>query len=317
MARSHPPTLLRLVERCLTTECGLAPGDGLLLGVSGGPDSMALLDVLGRLAPRLRFSLFACGVDHGLRSAAGAELSLAEAHACSLGVPFFREAVVVDGTRNVQAGARAARYAALRHVAASVSARFVVTAHHADDRAETVLLRLLRGAGPRGLAVLEPRSGDLLRPMIHARRADVRAHLERHRVAFAEDPSNSDERFLRTRVRHELIPLLKSLSPEIVTHLVTLAEQLSAWNEDEGVSVATARDASGETIPLNREQAAQVRHARAKASKGNGARLCVPLTGGRDLVLDPRTGAAVVLAGARPPSSRPGTRGLKNPPRSG
>ncbi|HSO37100.1 MAG TPA: ATP-binding protein, partial [Labilithrix sp.] len=83
------------------------------------------------------------------------------------------------------------------------------------------------GAGPRGLAVLPPQAGDRIRPLLRARRADVLAHLERHRVPFATDPSNRSPRFLRTRVRHELLPLLTTLSPQIVAHLCTLADQLA------------------------------------------------------------------------------------------
>jgi tRNA(Ile)-lysidine synthase len=102
----------------------------------------------------------------------------------------------------------------------------IATGHHADDRAETVILRLLRGAGPRGLAVLPPRAGDLVRPLIRARRGDIDAHLARHGIAHALDPSNANSRFLRVRVRRELLPLLADLSPGIVTHLCALADQL-------------------------------------------------------------------------------------------
>jgi tRNA(Ile)-lysidine synthetase-like protein len=138
---------------------------------------MALLHVLARLAPSLKFRLTAHGVDHGLRSGAAAELDLAERLCLALGVPFHRTILsLVDGS-NLQARARAARYEVLAAAAASSGAEFIVTAHHADDRAETVLLRLLRGAGPRGLAVLAPRSAGLLRPMVRARRADVVDHL--------------------------------------------------------------------------------------------------------------------------------------------
>jgi len=87
---------------------------------------------------------------------------------------------------------------------------------------------MLRGASPLGLAVLPPRHGDLVRPFIRARRSDIQAHNERHEIPFASDPSNLDPRFLRTRVRHELLPLLVSLSPGIVGHLNGLADELAA-----------------------------------------------------------------------------------------
>jgi tRNA(Ile)-lysidine synthase len=126
---------------------------------------------------------------------------------------------------------------ALAAAAAAAGARLIATGHTADDRAETLLLRLLRGAGPRGLAVLPPRAPlpipehtgglELVRPLLRARRADVVAHLERHGLAFASDPSNLDPRFARVRVRRELLPLLEDLSPGVVEHLSALADMLA------------------------------------------------------------------------------------------
>ncbi|RYE80370.1 MAG: hypothetical protein EOO74_02230, partial [Myxococcales bacterium] len=97
--------------------------------------------------------------------------------------------------------------------------------------AETVLLRLLQGSGPRGLGCLPARSGDLVRPMLRARRSDVMTHLERHGLAYASDPSNKNSRFARVRVRHELLPLLESLSSSVVAHLNSLADDLYAARE--------------------------------------------------------------------------------------
>ena len=150
MARSHPPTLITLTTRTLREECGVVRGDRILAAVSGGPDSMALLDVLARLAPKLGFEVAAHGVDHGLRPEARAELDLAEQHARRLAVPFGRSLVDVEAGGNLQARARTARYGALERAQRDSGATLLATAHHADDRAETVLLRLMRGAGPRG-----------------------------------------------------------------------------------------------------------------------------------------------------------------------
>lgn len=321
MARSHPPSLQRLIERCLLRECGLRPGARLLVGVSGGPDSMALLHVLARLAPKAAFEVIACGVDHGLRPEAARELSLAEEAAAQWGVAFERRAVSVAPGGNLQARARAARYGTLRRCAAERGAELLAIAHHRDDRAETVLLRLLRGAGPRGLAVLPARSGDVVRPMIHATRSDIERHLARHGVPFAEDPSNRDARFLRARVRHELLPLLRELSPGVVDHLAALAEQLAettSGKPHDGAEVPCPRpaDASVQGVPLNREQAAQLRAALPSASGRPGSfhrppRLWVPLSGQRVLTLDPASGQPSILSG---PLRRPtaGSRRSRN-----
>lgn len=307
--RSHPPALLRLVERTLREECELEPGERLVLGVSGGPDSMALLHVLARLRERLGFELVACGVDHGLRPEATSEIELAARFAASLDVRFVVKAVTVPPGGNLQARARERRHRAFRDCVAEVAGRRVVTAHHQDDRAETVLIRLLSGSGPRGLAALPVRDGDLLRPMIRARRSQVLAHVQRHAVPFVEDPSNRDPRFLRTRVRQEVLPLLESLSPKIVEHLAALADEIGAPELPE------LRDEEGVTVALGRSQRTELR--RALRHQQRAARVLT--SNGRVVVVDPRNGQPRLLPSeAESPSypekgSKRRPAGLKTP----
>ncbi len=224
-------SLTTIVARAFAAH--LRPGDAVLLAVSGGPDSMALLHAASLAGRKQRLRLFAHGVDHGLRPEAAKELELAAALAASLGTPFGRSLLAVPRGGNLQARARTARYQALAQAARAASAAIVATAHHADDRAETVLLRMLRGAGPAGLAVMPPLAPcpgapdlRLLRPLLGATRADVMLHIGRHRLAVATDPSNVDPRYLRVRVRNELLPRLTDLSPQIVSHLNALADAL-------------------------------------------------------------------------------------------
>ncbi len=94
-------------------------------------------------------------------------------------------------------------------------------------------MRILRGAGATGLAVLPARDGRLIRPLIRARRADVLLHLERHAIAFARDPSNEDRHFLRSRVRHDILPLLAELDPNVAVHLCAIADDVAAFGADE------------------------------------------------------------------------------------
>jgi tRNA(Ile)-lysidine synthase len=223
--RSHPPTLITLVRAALREHAMIPRGSAVLVAVSGGPDSMALLHVLALLRARLGFGLFAHGVDHGLRPEAGGELDLAERFARSVDVPFSRSTVAVPPGGNLQARARTARWGALRTAASRMGAPRIATGHHADDRAETVVMRLLRGTGLAGLAALPPVDGDRVRPLVRARRADVQAHLDRHRVPFALDPSNTNPRFLRARVRAEIMPGLERLSPRMTEHLCSLADE--------------------------------------------------------------------------------------------
>ena len=293
MARSHPPTLITLVARCLREECGVTRGTRLLLALSGGSDSMALLHVLSLLAKKSGFLLNAHGVDHGLRPAAALELDRAEARCSALGVPFSRTVLALSQGGNLQARAREARRSALLATATSLRADLIATAHHADDRAETVLLRLLRGAGPTGLAVLPPRSGVWVRPQGRARKADILAHLARHQLEFAQDPSNLEPRFLRTRVRGELLPLLEQLSPQIVAHLCALADALAEplLPGSERALGEHPRDAIA--LTLNRAQ--RVSFGRARTLGQRSAR--IRLSHGHELRLDPTTLEPLVVSG--------------------
>lgn len=226
MKGSHAPSLRTLVRRLLEVELKLR-SLSIVCACSGGPDSTALLHVLAGLRRPLDLKLTACAVDHGLRPEAGEEIALVRELAASLQVPFEGVSLRVANGPNLMARARDARYAALRDVAARVGATLIATGHTADDRAETVLMRMLRGAGPRGLAVLPPRAGDLLRPLIRARRADVLLHLSRMGLRSASDPSNEAPSFLRVRVRREVVPLLEQLSPRIVLALCSLADEVA------------------------------------------------------------------------------------------
>ncbi|MBX3233271.1 MAG: tRNA lysidine(34) synthetase TilS [Labilithrix sp.] len=233
---------------------------------------MALLSVLVRLAPRFGLGLMAHGVDHGLRPDAAAELDLAERFARDHGVPWDRTKVDVPRGGNLQARARAARWTALAGAARAHGAT-IATAHHAEDRAETVLMRVLRGSGARGLAVLPPRSPaagasdiEVVRPLLRALRSDVVTHLERHRVPSATDPSNADPRFLRTRVRNEVLPLLRELDPAVVHHLSAIADDLTA--------AGSARAEAGWTAGLPR--ATQAAIAALVRSRSTEARVWLP-----------------------------------------
>jgi tRNA(Ile)-lysidine synthase len=282
---SHPPTLIPSVRRTLLEECRTGPADHLLLAVSGGPDSMALLHVLSGLRQNCGFVLSACGVDHGLRADALSELLLAQDFASRLGVPFEIRRTLVEPGGNLHARARRARYAELEAAARTVGAMFIATAHHQQDRAETVLIRLLRGAGPMGLGVLSATNGNRLRPMIRAASSQVRAHLARHDIPYALDPSNADPRFLRTRVRNELLPLLQELSPGIVGHLTSLADEL------DDVALPEVLDERGVALRLSRAHRAQLR----QALRHRRARTHVLIGAGRAVELDLQTGQPRVV----------------------
>lgn len=274
---SRPPTLTTRVRRCLVDECEVARGDGVLVAVSGGSDSMALMHALSLLRAKFRLDVAVGCIDHGLRESARQDVELVASTARELGLVFRSLSVEVSRGGNLQARARRARYDALRRLQNEIGMRYLCTAHHSLDRAETVLMRIFRGAPPNGLAVLPPRSGDLLRPMIRASKADVMAHLARHQIDFREDPSNRDARFLRVRIRHEVMPLLWELAPGIVGHLNSLADELA----EDALPVPLAQD--GFPIRLGQAQRRELR----QALRHRSTRARVLLKGAKTLGLDP------------------------------
>ncbi len=185
------------------------------MAVSGGPDSVALLDVLCALRAPLALALSVAHVHHGLRPEADAEADAVERLCERLGVACRVERVTVrrgppwDG---LEAESRRARHAALARAAHAVGAARIATGHTADDQAETVLMRLLQGAGPRGLGGIAPVRGVLVSPLIETRRAEIVAHLDARGLTAAEDASNRDPRFLRSRIRHDLLPFMAELT---------------------------------------------------------------------------------------------------------
>lgn len=193
----------------------LRGGEAVLVAVSGGPDSVALLDVLCVLRGSFGLTLTAVHVHHGLRPEADAEADGVRRLCERVGVACHVERVTVRRAppwEGLEAESRRARHAALERVARAVGAARIATGHTADDQAETVLMRLLQGAGPRGLGGIAPVRGPLIRPLIEARRPAIEEYLAGRGLAWAEDPSNRDVRFLRNRIRHDLLPFMAELT---------------------------------------------------------------------------------------------------------
>jgi tRNA(Ile)-lysidine synthase len=214
-----------------------APSDGALVAVSGGADSLSLLHLLSHLRGSLGIRLYAATLDHGLPgepSAAEARhvVRLAEAWGvpCSAGYVDTLARAAEWGV-GVEAAARRARYSYLAQIAHQQGAAWVVTAHHADDQAETVLLHLLRGSGIEGLAGMAARAPlpyapdlTLLRPLLSVRKDELRAYCAALSIPLHEDISNSDPAYLRNRIRHELLPALRGFNPQIDRLLTQFAD---------------------------------------------------------------------------------------------
>lgn len=211
----------------------------LLLAVSGGVDSMTLLSVVSRLANESSMQFAVAHVNHGLRGAASdADATFVAEAALRAKLPFFLRSVSPQPLREgvsslerptLQEAARELRYQALFAMADEFGEAVILTAHTADDQAETLLLRLLRGTGPDGLAGMPQLSPDgrLARPFLQTTRAEILDYAEKNRVVWREDASNASDAYTRNRLRRHWIPALKDeFNPQLVTALCNLADAL-------------------------------------------------------------------------------------------
>ncbi len=221
--------LLQHSVRILGQQCLVAPGSLLLLAVSGGNDSLVMLHLLHRLRATLGLKLHVASLNHGLRGSAGADdASFVQEQAETLGL-----GVTLGSATglNSETDARRARYDFLATTARQVGACHVVTAHHADDQVETLLLNLLRGSGLRGLAGMRHLAElpghpqlSLLRPFLDFPRSELRAWGQAQGLKPRQDASNSDRRMRRNRLRHDILPLLRDFDPRVDQSLLRLSE---------------------------------------------------------------------------------------------
>ena len=202
----------------LLSQCSFPPDHSRVdCAVSGGADSVALLV----LACAANLQVTAWHVDHGLRVNSHAEAALVAQLATQLGAQFESRTVTIEQGANIEARAREARYGVLPEG--------VMTGHTADDQAETILINLLRGSGTRGLAGMQPTTQ---RPLLHLRRRETQALCNALGIAVFNDPSNSDERFQRNRIRHEVLPLMESLAKRDLVPVLTRQADLLRDDDD-------------------------------------------------------------------------------------
>lgn len=212
--------MLNKLRAFLKEQALLSPGDRVIAAVSGGADSVAMLFALYLLRDELGITLEAAHFNHHLR---GAESDRDEAFVTDFcgryDIPLhLGSGRIVPGKKGLEAAARDARYAFLRRLPGKV-----VTAHTADDNAETVLMRLIRGTGLKGLGAIAPVSGNVIRPMLTVTRDDVEAFLEEYALPHVEDSSNGTDDFLRNRIRHGILPLMRAENPRIGENLSAMA----------------------------------------------------------------------------------------------
>lgn len=231
-----------------------APGDRVGVAVSGGADSVCLLHVLVELAPRWNLKLEVLHVDHGLRGAASQEdAAFVEGLAGRLGLPFHLErASGLEG--NIEEAARELRRRFFLKTLAEAGLNSIALGHTRNDQAETVLFRLLRGAGVTGLAAMRPKTAEgFVRPMLATGRGEILEFLRERRIPWREDHTNAELVFARNRIRHELLPRLeREWNPAIVEALcrmaVLAAEDEEYWEAEVGRAAPQVLREAGETL---------------------------------------------------------------------
>lgn len=232
--------VLSRVLRTIRERSLLEKGDRVLVAVSGGPDSSALLHSLATIAPRLGISLVVACVDHRLRPESGEEARGVLRRCQGMGVPCEILEVDVSKARkthvSAQEAAREVRLAALESAAARLGCMKIAVGHTADDQAETVLFRIVRGTGIAGLGGIPYHRGPFIRPLLDVRRAQILAYLRKRKIDFFTDPSNANRRYARSRIRHDVLPMLARENPRVVDALLVLAceardKHAETWRE--------------------------------------------------------------------------------------
>jgi tRNA(Ile)-lysidine synthase len=242
-------TVLERVRLYIEEQTLLTPGAAVVVGVSGGPDSLCLLDLLQRLSGEWRLSLHVAHLNHNLRPEAAAEAELVRAEAERRDLPFHTETADVrahahHAKQSIEEAARHLRYDFLARVARAAEASLIAVAHTADDQAETVLMHFLRGSGLAGLRGMRPKlvSGKwdrdthhlpltIIRPLLLVSRSEVEAYCAERGLRPVHDPTNADTTYFRNRLRHELLPELETYNPNIRAALGRMAEVAAGEHE--------------------------------------------------------------------------------------
>lgn len=228
--------LMLEIKRYIEANQLIRPGDVVVVGLSGGPDSVFLLYALHTLQPRIGFTLRAVHVHHGIRGAeADRDEAFSEKLCAKLDIPFqavhvAAPAYAAQHGLSLEEAARILRYEALeaarQQLGQMPAAAWIAVAHHLDDQAETVLHNLVRGAGLRGLAGMENRRNHVIRPLLSIKREDILKWLKQYDIPYVTDSTNADPHYTRNRIRSTVLPELREINPEASAHIAHSAALL-------------------------------------------------------------------------------------------
>ncbi len=220
----------------------ISTGEKVVVSVSGGIDSMVMLDMLARLSRTMKLDLIVAHANHGLRGkASDADETLVRQTAQKFGILCDAKRLVPSKKDNIQDAARMLRQRFLKQVVKKRGARAVCLGHHLGDQAETVLLHLIRGSGLSGLRGMSPLSFSdelrIVRPLLFATRTEIEKYASEMRIAFREDATNAKMRYRRNELRHRLMPLIREFNPRIETRIALMAKFLA--EDDDALEAVT------------------------------------------------------------------------------
>lgn len=301
-------TLTGTVSVFCKRECVELSGRTVLVALSGGRDSAALLHVLLELSGKEGFAVAAAHYNHHLRETAARDENFVKQLCAAKGIPLALgggevRAFAEEAGTSLEDAARTLRYRFLEETAEELGADFIATAHHAGDNAETILMNLLRGSGLRGLCGIPPVRGKIIRPLLDVSREEINRYIETNALPYVEDETNADTVYTRNRLRHELLPLLEEISPGSAERIALAGNRL---RQDEDF---LAREAGkrlppaggrGETVLpvslLRSEHPAVAARLVRLAAKRLGAELTAAQV---EAILGLRSGIAVLSGGVR------------------
>lgn len=237
----------RLIGQNELAACECSPKDSVLVALSGGADSTALLLSMAELLREGKIGgLFAAHLNHGIRGeSADRDQKFCAALCMRFSVPFITETedvptYAVKHGQSLEQAAREVRYAFLERARIHFQANVIATAHHMDDQAETLLLHLIRGSGMTGLSGMQARNGSIIRPLLNVSRDEILAYLSERQESYCEDETNAENTAMRNRIRNELMPVLRTYNPAIAQSLYKTASLIA---QDEALLDSMADEA--------------------------------------------------------------------------
>ncbi|MCM8789614.1 MAG: tRNA lysidine(34) synthetase TilS [Candidatus Omnitrophica bacterium] len=244
---SAVPILLKF-KKTITRNKLIQKGDRILIGVSGGPDSVALLYLLKSLKNELGLSLHIAHFNHMLRPDSSKDEEFVSNLAAKLKIPFISCSLNIRGLSqkgSLEEVARNARFKFFFRAARKIKADKIALGHNLDDQAETVLMRLLRGTGLYGLSAILPKRNifgyKIIRPLIEIRRKEIETYLKKRGIMTRQDLTNYEERYFRNKIRHRLLPLLEKEYNQNINEILSNVAESSAYDYDYLISTAELR----------------------------------------------------------------------------